>query len=121
MFDSPPTGPVHTSGTLADRPRRAATEHADRVPAVAIATKARTVPSARAMADGQRAIFPDLRELMKLAGGAFCDLQVVLERAVGGEVDFEVSLGPVAKRGRAVVSARTPAIEREHDWTGISG
>ena len=40
---------------------------------------------------------------------------------VNDEIDFEVILGPVGKRGRAVVSARTPAIEREHDWTGTSG
>jgi hypothetical protein len=75
------------------------------------------------MADGKRAILPDLRELMKLARGAFCDLdlEVVLDRAVGDEIRFEVILGPVANRGRAVVSARTPTIEREHDWTWTSG
>ena len=40
--------------------------------------------------------------------------------AVGGETDLEVILGPVAKPGRAVVSTRTPAIEREHDWSRTS-
>ena len=104
------------------------------------------------MADGKRTIPPDLRGLMKLACGAFCDLAAELianpvplrvaelgahsesrramdaldammriAPAVGGETDLEVILGPVAKRGRAVVSARTPAIEREHDWSGTSG
>ena len=41
--------------------------------------------------------------------------------AVGGEADLEVILGLVAKPGRAVVSVRTPAVERGHDWTGRSG
>ena len=49
------------------------------------------------------------------------DATMRIARAVGGETGLEVILGPVAKRGRAVVSARTPAIEREHDWTGTSG
>jgi len=39
-------------------------------------------------------------------------------RGVGGEVDLEVILGPVAKRERDVVSARALTIEREHDWAG---
>jgi hypothetical protein len=34
---------------------------------------------------------------------------------------LEVIVGPVAKREQAVVSARMPTIEREHDWTGTSG
>jgi hypothetical protein len=41
--------------------------------------------------------------------------------AVGGEIDLEVPLAPAAKRGRALVSAGTPTIEREHGWTGASG
>ena len=49
------------------------------------------------------------------------DATMWIARAGGGEIDLEVILGPVAKRARAVVSARTPAIEREHDWTGTSG
>jgi hypothetical protein len=49
------------------------------------------------------------------------DAMMRLARAVGDEIDLEVILGPVAKRGRAVVSTRTLAIEREHDWTGTSG
>lgn len=43
------------------------------------------------------------------------DATMPIARAVGGETDLEVILAPVAKRGRAVLSARTPAIEREHD------
>ncbi|MGB0091001.1 MAG: hypothetical protein WBP81_00450 [Solirubrobacteraceae bacterium] len=131
------------------------------------------------MADGKRTILHALRELMKLARGAFGDLDLdgVLERVVAaarqvssaryaplGVLDrsrrelerfltagvdevtrrriyalrrgrgvlaeliadpvplrVEVILGPVAKRGRAVVSARTATSEREHDWTGTSG
>ena len=49
------------------------------------------------------------------------DATMRLARAVGGETDLEVSLGPVAKPGRAVVVIRTAAIEREHDWTETSG
>ena len=49
------------------------------------------------------------------------DARTRMERAAGGETDLQVILGPVATRGRAVVSTRTPAIEREQDWTGTSG
>ena len=49
------------------------------------------------------------------------DATMRIRAGAGDEIDFDVILGPVAKRGRAVVSSRTPTIEREHDWTGISG
>ena len=49
------------------------------------------------------------------------DAPTRMARAAGGETDLEVILGPVAKRGRAVASARTLAIEHQHDWTGTSG
>ena len=83
MFGSPPTGTAHNSPTLPDRPR-AAKDQAEPDPAVAIATKAQTVASGRAMADGKRTILPDLRGLMKLVCGGFSDLNldVVLERVV---------------------------------------
>ncbi len=123
MLGSPPAGPVHTSPTVPDRPTRAADERAEPDPVVAIATSGQTGASGCAMTGGERTILPDLRAGMELARGAFCDLDLeeVLERAVDGESDLEVILGPVAKPGRAVVSAHTPAIEREHDWTGTSG
>ena len=44
--------------------------------------------------------------------------QMRIARAVADEIDSEMILGQVAKRGRAVVPARTPTIERDHDWTG---
>ena len=82
MFGSLPAVTVHTPPTLPDRPTRAAKERAEPDPGVAIATRAQTGASGRAMADGKRTIPPDLRELIKLARGAFCDLDldVVLER-----------------------------------------
>ena len=49
------------------------------------------------------------------------DATMWIARAGGGEIDLAVILGPVAKRARAVVSTRTPAIGREHDWAGTSG
>lgn len=49
------------------------------------------------------------------------DATMRIARAAGDETDLEVISGPLAKRARAVVSARTPTIEREHDWTGTSG
>ena len=60
-----------------------------------------------------------LSELRRAMDAPNATMRIV--RAVGGEVDLEVISGPVAKRGRAVVSARTPTIEREHDWNGASG
>lgn len=122
MLGSPLAGPAHTSGILPDRPTRTAKEQAEPERAVATATKAQTVASGRAIDDGKRTILPGLRELMKLACGAVCDLDVgvVLERVVGEGIECEAILGLVAKRDQAVLSARTPAIEREHDWTGTS-
>jgi hypothetical protein len=49
------------------------------------------------------------------------DATMPLTRAGGGEIDLEVPLGPVAERGRAVVSAQGRTIGREHDWAGTSG
>ena len=69
-------GTCLTSGTLPDRPARAAKEHAEPDRAVAIPTKAQTVASGRAMADGKRTILPDLREVMRLARGTGCDLDL---------------------------------------------
>jgi signal transduction histidine kinase len=43
------------------------------------------------------------------------DATVQIARAVGGETDLDVILGLVAKRGRALVSARAVVIERERD------
>jgi hypothetical protein len=106
MFGSPFAGSVHTSGTLPERSSRAATEHAEPGRVVALATKAQRVAGGRAIADGKRAIVPDLRELA---------------RSVGGAIDVELVLELIAKRGPAVGAARTPAIGREHDWTGRAG
>jgi len=63
---------------------------------VAITTKAQRLAGGRAIADGKRAIVPDLRELMKLACGALRDLHlgVVLGLTVGGEIDVKMILGP---------------------------
>ena len=42
------------------------------------------------------------------------DATMQIARALGGETDLEVILGLVAKRGRALVAARTLVIEHEH-------
>ena len=43
------------------------------------------------------------------------DATLQIARALGGETNLEVILGLVAKRGRALVSARSLVIELEHD------
>ena len=65
---------------------------------------------------GLKACHSELRRAMDAL-----DATMRIARAAGDEIDLEVILGPLAKRARAVVSARTPTIEREHDWTGTSG
>lgn len=50
------------------------------------------------------------------------DATMRIARAVGAETGLELTSRPVAKRGRAVASARGLAIEHQRrDWTGTSG
>jgi GAF domain len=65
---------------------------------------------------GLKCCHPELRRAMDAL-----DATMWIARAGGGEIDLEVILGPVAKRARAVVSARTPGTGREHGWAGTSG
>ena len=74
------------------------------------------------MASGVRVVaidharpYPDLKSCHSVLREAIdaLDATMRIAWAVGGETDGDVLLGLVAQRGPAVVSARTPAIERE--------